>query len=151
MGNGDHRSSTCRVSTAHVQGIPTKSLTLEKKSSFSSCLFANLTKSSRTSHYWTTCHWSQIADLLAAGCHVTILFADLHAFLDNMKAPWELLAHRANYYEALIKSVLDSIGVPLDKLKFIRGTEFQVGDPTVGTKLHVACRKLQLYSSKSGP
>jgi hypothetical protein len=68
-----------------------------------------------------------------------------------MKAPWELLAHRANYYEALIKSVLDSIGVPLDKLKFIRGTEFQVGDPTVGTELHVACRKLQLYSAKSGP
>jgi tyrosyl-tRNA synthetase len=83
-----------------------------------------------------TCSRSQIADLLAAGCHVTILFADLHAFLDNMKAPWELLAHRANYYEALIKSVLDSIGVPLDKLKFIRGTEFQVGCPTA---LHVAC------------
>lgn len=47
-----------------------------------------------------------------------------------MKAPWELLAHRANYYEALIKSVLDSIGVPLAKLTFIRGTEFQVGDAT---------------------
>ena len=38
----------------------------------------------------------QIADFLAAGCRVTVLFADLHAFLDNMKAPWELLAYRCN-------------------------------------------------------
>lgn len=30
---------------------------------------------------------------------VTILFADLHAYLDNMKAPWELLALRTQYYE----------------------------------------------------
>ena len=57
---------------------------------------------------------------------VTILFADLHAYLDNMKAPWELLQHRTQYYEAVIKSMLRSIGVQLDKLKFIRGTEYQL-------------------------
>ena len=34
---------------------------------------------------------------------VTILFADLHAYLDNMKAPWALLELRAQYYEAIIK------------------------------------------------
>lgn len=34
--------------------------------------------------------------------------------------------HRATYYEALITSVLESIGVPLEKLTFIRGTEFQL-------------------------
>ncbi len=48
---------------------------------------------------------------------VTILFADLHAFLDNQKAPWELLRYRTDYYEAVIKSMLESIGVPLEKLK----------------------------------
>ena len=69
---------------------------------------------------------SKIADFLAAGCHVTILFADLHAYLDNMKAPWDLLAKRTEYYEHLIKAVLKSIGVPLDKLKFVRGTEYQL-------------------------
>ena len=57
---------------------------------------------------------------------VTILFADLHAYLDNMKAPWELLAHRTNYYEKVIKAMLKSIGVPLDKLKFVRGTDYQL-------------------------
>jgi len=28
----------------------------------------------------------KIADFLQAGCHVTILFADLHGFLDNQKS-----------------------------------------------------------------
>lgn len=69
---------------------------------------------------------SKIADFLKAGCEVTILFADLHAYLDNMKAPWELLALRTQYYEVAIKAMLESIGVPLEKLKFIRGTEYQL-------------------------
>lgn len=43
-----------------------------------------------------------------------------------MKAPWELLAHRTTYYEYLIKSLLKSIGVPLEKLRFIRGTDYQL-------------------------
>ncbi len=48
---------------------------------------------------------SKIADFLNAGCEVTILFADLHAYLDNMKAPWELLMLRTEYYEHVIKVV----------------------------------------------
>ena len=57
---------------------------------------------------------------------MTILFADLHAFLDNMKAPWELLQLRARYYECIIKAMLESLGVPLEKLKFVKGTDFQL-------------------------
>lgn len=69
---------------------------------------------------------SKLADFLNAGCEVTILFADLHAYLDNMKAPWELLKLRTEYYEHAIKGMLESIGVPLEKLKFVRGTEYQL-------------------------
>lgn len=69
---------------------------------------------------------TKLADFLTAGCHVTILFADLHAYLDNMKAPWELLRLRAQYYEVVIKGILDSIGVPLEKLRFVKGTDFQL-------------------------
>ncbi|GFU20917.1 tyrosine--tRNA ligase, cytoplasmic, partial [Nephila pilipes] len=69
---------------------------------------------------------SKIADFLKAGCEVTILFADLHAYLDNMKAPWELLDLREKYYEAVIKAMLESIGVPLEKLKFVRGSDYQL-------------------------
>jgi len=69
---------------------------------------------------------SKVADFLKAGCEVTILFADLHAYLDNMKAPWELLKLRTEYYEHAIKAMLTSVGVPLEKLKFVRGTEYQL-------------------------
>ncbi|CAO2589145.1 Tyrosine--tRNA ligase, cytoplasmic [Lemmus lemmus] len=69
---------------------------------------------------------SKIADFLKAGCEVTILFADLHAYLDNMKAPWDLLELRTSYYENVIKAMLESIGVPLEKLKFVKGTDYQL-------------------------
>lgn len=69
---------------------------------------------------------SKIADFLKADCHVTILFADLHAYLDNMKAPWELLALRTRYYEAVIKAMLTSVNVPIDKLTFVKGSDYQL-------------------------
>ncbi|KAG2218868.1 hypothetical protein INT45_003935, partial [Circinella minor] len=69
---------------------------------------------------------TKIADFLAAGVEVKVLLADLHAFLDNMKAPLELVHHRVKYYEAIIKAVLTSIGVPIDKLKFVIGSEFEL-------------------------
>lgn len=69
---------------------------------------------------------SKIADFLRAGAEVTILFADLHAYLDNMKAPWDLLELRVQYYEHSIKAMLQSIDVPIDKLKFVKGTNYQL-------------------------
>ncbi|KAK6622937.1 Tyrosine--tRNA ligase, cytoplasmic [Polyplax serrata] len=69
---------------------------------------------------------SKIADFLKAGCEVTILFADLHAYLDNMKAPWELLSLRTTYYKHIITEMLKSINVPIEKLKFVRGSDYQL-------------------------
>ncbi|KAG0002064.1 hypothetical protein BGZ80_002936 [Entomortierella chlamydospora] len=69
---------------------------------------------------------TKIADFLEAGCHITILIADIHAFLDNMKAPMELVGKRAEYYTELIKATLTSIGVPIDKLKFVLGSSYQL-------------------------
>jgi tyrosyl-tRNA synthetase len=43
-----------------------------------------------------------------------------------MKAPWELLALRVEYYGAVIRSMLRAVGVPLEKLEFVRGTDFQL-------------------------
>jgi tyrosyl-tRNA synthetase len=68
---------------------------------------------------------SKLADFLRAGCEVTVLLADLHAYLDNMKSNWELLENRTVYYEHIVKAMLTSLGVPIDKLKFVRGTEYQ--------------------------
>ncbi|KAJ3109891.1 hypothetical protein HK100_003229 [Physocladia obscura] len=71
---------------------------------------------------------AKLADFLKAGCHVKVLFADLHAYLDNMKAPWEFLRLRTKYYEAAIKAMLSSIGVPIDKLEFVVGTSYQLSE-----------------------
>jgi len=69
----------------------------------------------------------KLAHFLRAGCEVTVLLADIHAFLDNLKAPLELVTHRAKYYELLIKSVLRAIGVPIEQLRFVHGSSYQQG------------------------
>jgi len=69
---------------------------------------------------------TKIGDLLRAGCDVTILFANLHAYLDNMKAPWDLLSVRTRYYTEVIKAALRSVGVPLDNLHFKEGTDYEL-------------------------
>ncbi|MFW6231127.1 MAG: tyrosine--tRNA ligase [Nanoarchaeota archaeon] len=70
----------------------------------------------------------KIADFLRAGCKVKILFANMHAYLDNMKSTWELLQKRTAYYEFIIKEMLKRVDVPLDKLEFVKGTDFQLKD-----------------------
>lgn len=68
----------------------------------------------------------KIADFLNAGLKVTILFADLHAFLDNMKSTWELLENRVKYYEHVIKALLTALNVSIDKLHFVTGTSYEL-------------------------
>jgi len=67
----------------------------------------------------------KIAQLLAAGCDVTILLADIHGFLDNLKAPIELVNHRVEFYQFVITALLQAVGVSLDKLKFVKGSSYQ--------------------------
>merc|ERR1719259_222722 len=69
---------------------------------------------------------TKLADFLAAGCEVVVLLADLHAYLDNMKAPWARIRDRTRYYEAVIRAMLRAIGVPTDRLTFVQGTEFEL-------------------------
>lgn len=68
----------------------------------------------------------KIAQLVKAGCEVTILFADLHAYLDAMKTTWDKLNLRTEYYEILIKQILIELGVNLEKIKFIKGSDYQL-------------------------
>lgn len=53
-------------------------------------------------------------------------YVDVHAFLDNMKAPFELVAHRTKYYEFVIRAVLDSLGIPTSRLRFVEGSSYQL-------------------------
>lgn len=68
----------------------------------------------------------KLAHLLKAGCEVTVLIADLHAYLDNMKAPLEVVKYRGIYYANVVKAILKSINVPIEKLHFVTGSEYQL-------------------------
>ena len=67
-----------------------------------------------------------IAYFLRAGCKVKILLADIHGFLDNLKAPIELVNFRAEYYKYVIQSLLRAVGVSLEKLEFVLGSSYQL-------------------------
>jgi len=73
----------------------------------------------------------KIAQFLAAGCDVVVLLADIHGFLDNLKAPLELVESRAVYYRLVIKAILESVGVPTEKLEFVLGSSYQKGSKYV--------------------
>ena len=68
----------------------------------------------------------KIAHFLRAGCHVKILLADIHGFLDNLKAPIELVKFRAEYYRFIITSLLKAVGVSIDRLEFVLGSSYQL-------------------------
>lgn len=67
----------------------------------------------------------KIAQLLAAGCDVKVLLADIHGFLDNLKAPLELVEQRVKFYRLVITSMLESIGVSTGQLQFVLGSSYQ--------------------------
>ena len=69
----------------------------------------------------------KIADFLTAGCEVTILIADLHAYLDN-KSTYEQLLPRSTYYRKIIEAVLKQMQAPTAKLKFVNGSSYQLSE-----------------------
>jgi tyrosyl-tRNA synthetase len=68
----------------------------------------------------------KLAQFLQAGCDVTILLADVHGFLDNLKAPIELVKFRAEYYRFVITALLKAVRVSIDKLHFVMGSSYQL-------------------------
>ncbi|BGP12744.1 hypothetical protein JCM10213_008883 [Rhodosporidiobolus nylandii] len=68
---------------------------------------------------------AKIADFLTAGVEVKVLLADVHAFLDNLKAPIELVAARSDYYRRLITAVFRSLNLPINQLTFVVGSSYQ--------------------------
>ncbi|KAJ2750990.1 Tyrosine--tRNA ligase cytoplasmic [Coemansia pectinata] len=92
----------------------------------------------------------KIADFLKAGCHVKILMADIHAFLDNEKAPFELVGLRTKYYEQVIRSMLSSIGVPLEKLTFVVGSSYELSPEYSMDNYRLASKVSEHDAKKAG-
>lgn len=56
---------------------------------------------------------------------MTVLLADVHGFLDNLKAPIELVAQRAEYYRHIVQAMLEAVGVSTSQLRFVLGSSYQ--------------------------
>ncbi len=69
----------------------------------------------------------KVGDFVKAGFHFKFLLADLHAFLDDQKTPWELLDARTKYYEECVKGAMDAVGIDPKNIEFVKGSSFQLG------------------------
>ncbi|KAK5168905.1 Tyrosine--tRNA ligase cytoplasmic [Saxophila tyrrhenica] len=89
----------------------------------------------------------KIAEFLAAGCEVKILLADVHGFLDNLKAPIELVEQRVKYYRFAITEAMKAVNVDTTRLVFVTGSDYQTKGDT-GAKYFMDL--LRLSTSVSG-
>ncbi|KAJ5682941.1 tyrosyl-tRNA synthetase [Penicillium macrosclerotiorum] len=92
----------------------------------------------------------KIAQLLAAGCEVVILLADVHAFLDSMKAPLELVENRVKYYQKTITAILQAVGVSTEKLEFVLGSSYQRNSDYVMDVYRLAALTSEHDAKKAG-
>lgn len=68
----------------------------------------------------------KVRDCVTAGCNMTILLADLHAYLDNMKSTLEQVGYRTEYYQRMMTAILNRLGVDMSRIKFVKGTDYQL-------------------------
>lgn len=93
----------------------------------------------------------KLADFLNAGCRVVVLFADVHAFLDDPDlTEWSTVQHRVRYYEIVMKSLLRYYDAPLEKLQFIRGSDFQLSKPYTLDMLRLSKLVTERDAKKAG-
>ncbi len=65
--------------------------------------------------------FGKMLDFEKAGIKNMILIADIHSALDDLKAPWEELEKRAEYFRKCVE-----LGFPWkEKPKFVKGSDFQ--------------------------
>ena len=94
---------------------------------------------------------TKIADLLRAGCRVVVLFADLHAFLDEAELEWEeRLTYRLKYYETVIRTLLQQFDAPQQKLEFVHGRDYQLTDSYVTDFYKLSKSVTQRDAKKAG-
>ena len=68
----------------------------------------------------------KVGDFLKAGFKFTILLADIHAHLDDQKAPFELLDYRVKYYKEIISGMISALNIDTKNLEFKRGSDFEL-------------------------
>ena len=64
-----------------------------------------------------------------------------------MKAPFELIEKRSQYYEKVIFTVMKSLGLPTEKLIFVRGSSYQL-DPKYTMDNYRLCALVTEHDAK---
>ena len=82
----------------------------------------------------------KIKDFLDADFKFKILIADLHAHLDDRKAPFELLDKRVKYYKEVLSAMLKSIKANTKNLEFVKGSDFQLEKDYVRDMLRLSAQ-----------
>lgn len=92
----------------------------------------------------------KIRDLTLAGCNVAIMLADLHALLDERKTPSHLVQLRSEYYQRILTKILEILGADLERVKFVRGSEFQLTEGYIMDMLDLSSRVTTNAAKKAG-
>jgi len=66
----------------------------------------------------------KLSDFSKAGFKIKVLLADLHGALDG--TPWNILERRYDFYEEAITQIFKALGTDLNKIEFVKGSEFQL-------------------------
>jgi tyrosyl-tRNA synthetase len=59
-------------------------------------------------------------------CNIKILLADIHAYLNLKTTSFEILSHRTDIHEIILKKILEYLNINLDNIKFVQGTSYQL-------------------------
>lgn len=68
----------------------------------------------------------KLKDFLAAQMGVTILLADIHSYMDRGMGEFDRTSKRTEFYDAVLKTMLRTIGVNPNDVDFVRGTSYQL-------------------------
>jgi tyrosyl-tRNA synthetase len=75
---------------------------------------------------------------------------DIHGFLDNLKAPIELVKFRAEYYRYTIAALLKAVNVPIDRLEFVLGSSYELSPEYMMDVLRLASITSERDAKKAG-
>lgn len=69
----------------------------------------------------------KLKKLIHLGCHVKILLADVHSYLDKGSEAFEKTPYRTAFYMLVLKTMLQTIGVQPQQYSFVVGSSYQLG------------------------
>ena len=84
------------------------------------------TTPSRLPHFLYLIPLIKISKFVKNNMNIIILLADIHAYLDSIKSNFDVLSHRTDIHENIIKILLRYLNTNMDFIKFVQGTSFQL-------------------------